>query len=230
MAKVFNANDVYVYIFSWNKVSDNAVKLYKKVIERFPNTYFINCDENYSVNPMDIESSKVIQLNNDYYYGGQFETAINHIPEGKYLCVITGDVFTDADWYWILQRMNKAFYLGNIGIYAPNVFYTTQTKQGKEVSKNLYEVPNTDCTCWFLHPDVYKKLQKIPIMAISNISWGVDEICINESKKLNKLVVRDYEVLVRQPYSTGYNKTLAMIQRKMLYEIYDKIGFSHSKN
>ena len=223
IAKVFNVNEVYVYIFSWKKVTENAIKLYKKVIERFPNTYFLNCDENYSVNPIDIDSSKVIQLNDDYYYGGQFETVINHIPDGKYLGILTGDVYPDADWFWILQRMTKAFYLGNIGIYAPNVFYTTKTKQGKEVSKNLYEVPNTDCTCWFLHPNVYKKLQDIPIMAISNISWGVDEICISESKKQNKLVVRDYEVLVRQPYLTGYNKTLAILQMNMLHEIYDKL-------
>jgi hypothetical protein len=199
---MYSADDIYIYIFSWKRVSHQSPDLYRAVATAFPHVYFINCDEHFTP-PTDIPH--VIQLDDSYYYGGQFQSAIQHIPNGKILCCITGDVHPDGNWKLLRDHAVTALNTGKIGVYAPNVDYTSHTGRSAYLWDNLYTVPNTDCTCWFLHPSIVAFLRCVPYMELSNMGWGIDVIFIREAEQRKLLVARDYDILLIQPKSRGYS-------------------------
>ena len=204
---MFTPNDIATYIFSWKRVSQQAPDLFRAVRTAFTNTTFINCDEHTTV-PADIQPC--IERDDSYYYGGQFETAIRDCPPGKILCCIVGDVEAAAPWATIRDNCVATFNTGKVGIYAPNVDWTPHTARGPQWVGPLYHVPNTDCTCWFIHPTIVNFMRPIEYMSLSNIGWGIDKIAIEESKKRGLCVLRDYSVLVRQPKSRGYSNELGL--------------------
>jgi hypothetical protein len=221
----FTLDDIYVYIFSWKHVTANALTLYSSVSSSFPNTFFINCDENTTI--LDISADRVIQRDDSYYYGSQFETAIQHIPPGKILACSVGDVDPSADWAQIATNAIDAFNTEKAGVYAPNVDFTCWTSRGPLIneSKQLYSVVNTDCTCWFLHPTLISGLKDLHYRRLCNLGWGIDHIFCEEAIRKDLLVIRDYRLLVRQPKGTGYNETCAEIEMNLIRrEYYTLIG------
>jgi hypothetical protein len=215
---MFDISDCYVFIFSWKKVTPNALALYKRVAAHFSSTYFINCDEHTPIT--EIPADRVIQRDDSYYYGGQFETALAHTPVGKPMACIVGDVDPEADWARIAANATLCMNTRRIGIYAPNVDYTWHVARGRRLWAEYYEVPNTDCTCWFLHPALIERLRPLPYFRVSNLGWGIDTIFIEESRRQNLLVARDYSTLVRQPRGTAYNQAEARRQADHLMRLY----------
>ena len=88
---------------------------------------------------------------------------------------------------------------------------------------SLYHINNTDCTCWFISPDVHPTLSNIPYFDITNFGWGIDMICAKEAYKTGLHVVRDYSVMIDQPSGTGYHKAEARDQMKALLAYYKTI-------
>ena len=211
-------NDIHVYIFSWKKVTANAIALYKAVAPVFPHTTFINCDEHVTM-PADIPT---LQCDDSFYYGKQFETAIHHAPAGSTVACIVGDVDPIANWSLIAANTVAALSTGRFGVLAPNVDYTWHTARAgtQPLMNNIWPVPNTDCTCWFLSPRVLNRLRTLPIGRLSNLGWGVDKIAIAESFKQRLLVARDYDTLVRQPKGTAYDEGIARVQMADLIAAY----------
>jgi hypothetical protein len=213
---MFSKEDIYIYIFSWKKVTDQATRLYHKVSEVCPNTWFINCDENASITDI----TNILQKDDSYYYGGQFETAVKHTPSGKIVGCIVGDVDPDAAWGAILENAVSAFNTGKIGIFAPNVDYTWHTSRKENLWGSLFEVENPDCTAWFIHPNVLSLIREIPYKMVSNLGWGIDTICCEEARRLQLHIARDYSVIVHQPRGTAYNQRLASMQMANLQQLY----------
>ena len=218
IAAMYDVSDIHVFIFSWKKVTGNARALYDRVVPHFPNTFFINCDEHTPIT--DLPTERVIQRDDNYYYGGQFETALAHTPVGKPLACIVGDVDPEADWAKIAVNATTTLNMRRIGIYAPNVDYTWHVARGRRLWGDYYEVPNTDCTCWFLHPFLVERLRTLPYFSVSNLGWGIDSIFIEEARRQSLLVVRDYGTLVRQPKGTAYSSEKARQQMHALLALY----------
>jgi hypothetical protein len=218
---MISRKDIYVYIFSWNKVTANATNLYHAVSTEFPTTWFINCDETITMPP----EIRTIQRDDSFYYGGQFATALGHAPVGAPIAVIVGDVSPEAPWGQIADHAVAAINSGRIGIYAPNVDYTWHVKRNTPISDisgagDLWTVPNTDCTCWFLVPSVLDTLRALPIHALSNLGWGIDTIAITECGRQKLRTARDYSTLVRQPNGTAYNQQKAREQQARIMGAY----------
>jgi hypothetical protein len=211
-------NDIYTYIFSWRKVTENAVALHRQITGAgVPNVTLINCDENQR----ELGVTPVIQLDDSYYYGGQFAEAVRACPQDSILCCIVGDVSPDADWATIYKNAVAAFNRGDVGIYAPNVDYTWHMECGAAISDTLFRVPNTDCTCWFLSPATMSRIRDVDYRRFSNLGWGIDTLCIEETAHHGLLTVRDYSVLVRQPKGTAYNQQKARQQMMLLLRYYE---------
>jgi hypothetical protein len=139
--------NVYTYVISWKKVSGNALKIYDEVSKVFPNVYFIDCDET-----TEKTFPNQIKLTDKEYYGGQFETAINHIPPDAILGIVVGDIKINyTDWNKVYQNLTNSFATYDIGVYAPFEERTGWMKsKGTLPNKNLHITDNTDCTVWFL--------------------------------------------------------------------------------
>lgn len=213
----FTTDDIYVYIFSWRKVTENAIRLYDAVSPHFKNTFFVNCDQREK-----IPREKVIQLDDRYFYGGQFEASLKATPKGKIMGCIVGDVEPEAPWELIAKKATAAFQTGRIGVYAPNVDITEHTSRQHNVGGDLFSVVNTDCTCWFIHPDMLCRIRYMDVCRLTNIGWGIDYACCEESRRQGKFVVRDYSVLVKQPKGTAYSKENASRQFKDFMREYTK--------
>ncbi len=209
--------DIHTFIFSWKKVTENALMLFENASRVCANTTFINCDENVKV------LVKNIHLDDSYYYGGQFEAAIRAVPPGSALCCIVGDVSPEANWNAIYEKAAEALATKHVGVYAPNVDYTWHTDRGRQVGNTLWEVENTDCTFWFIDAEVVNALRNIPYRLLSNLGWGIDTVVNKESARQEKLVVRDYSETVRQPMGTAYDKEKAKSQMSLLLAYYDSM-------
>jgi len=168
----------------------------------------INCDENTVLS----SEYNSVQLDDSYYYGGQFNTAMQYLQDNTYVWCIVGDVTPNAKWEDIYNNAANAFKTYPIGIYAPNVIYTTHTSKKTRLINELWHVDNTDCTCWCIHPSVIASIKYIPFRMLSNLGWGIDVLVAAETKKQSKFIIRDYSQIVYQPKGTNYSSELAASQ------------------
>lgn len=211
-----NTQPVYTYVISWKKVANNALKIYDEVSKVFPNVYLIDCDET---------SKKTfpnqIKLTDKEYYGSQFETAVNHVPSNAILGIIVGDIKTNyTDWNMVYQNLTNAFVTYDIGVYAPFEERTCWMKsKGTLSNKNLHETDNTDCTVWFLHPDIVTVAKKLYIAKNSPYGWGIDIVLCKYAIHIGKYVVYDTSVKVSNPTGTGYDLEEAAKQMIVLNDI-----------
>lgn len=191
MNRTFSIDDIYVYILNWKKVTANGRILQKKITPIVKNTFVINCDEN------SVFDSNCIQLDDSHYYGSQHDHAIKHVPDGAILCIIVGDNIPGVNFQKLFQKALVAFNTLKIGVYAPNDIRSPHNRRGACVSGTLYDVPNTDCGFWFIHPAIVARLRSIDYN-ISKYGWGIDIITIKEARKQGRLVLRDYSISTDQ--------------------------------
>lgn len=211
-------SELYIYIFSWHKTTENAIKIYNEVKKYCKNCFLINCDENFKNNE-NVEN--VIHLDDSYYFGGQFQTAVRNIPDNMFFCNIVADVDINIDWEKLFNNTIHSFNSYKLGVYSPHDINSAHQRKGIQLENDLFNVDNTDCTCWFIHPDIIKIIKNIDYYGISNFGWGIDWIVSLESKKQNLLVIRDYSIKITQPKnSTGYNTDQASQQMHNLEKHY----------
>lgn len=210
---------IQVFIFSWNKTTDNAIKLYNSITKHNSNCIIINCDEGRDLK--EHPHIKTIQLDDRYYFGGQFQTALKHLDKGNFYMNVVADMTDDVDWKNLFGRAINSFNKYKIGVYAPHDVVSGHGSRGKVLDGDLYHVLNTDCTCWIVRPNIIDKVRGIDYFNISNLGWGIDVIVCSESIKQGYHVIRDYSIRVTQPKgNTGYRGDIARKQMKNLIEYY----------
>jgi hypothetical protein len=203
----YTLNNISVYILNWKKVTNNSLKLYEKISPIIKNTWIINCDEFTKLD----SNIPHIQLDDSHYYGSQYDHAIKHVKNNNIFCVIVGDNITDNNFKKIFNSAINAFNNYNIGVYSPNDKRSPHKARGKQIDEYLYDVYNTDCGFWFIHPVLVKKLKNINYN-ISKYGWGIDIITIKEARKQNLLVLRDYSIETDQlDHSCGYDNSKAAV-------------------
>lgn len=216
---MFTLDDIYVYILNWKKVSVNGLKLYQNIAPIINNTIMINCDE-YMPLTDDITH---IQLDDSHFYGSQFNHAIKHVKDGAIMCVIVGDNIADNDFETIFKNALDTFNNYNTGVYAPNDKRTAHQGRDARFIGDLYNVPNTDCGFWFIHPNIIRRL-RILDFTLSKFGWGCDTVVMQEAKKQNLLILRDYSVETDQlDHSVGYNSQRAHTGQLVLEKEYSKL-------
>jgi len=215
---MFTLDNISVYIFNWKKVNNNSLKLYKNISSIINDTCIINSDEKYTLE----DNIKYIQLDDSHYYGSQYNHAIKNVKENNIFCCITGDNLCDNNFLKIFQSAINTFNEFCVGVYAPNDKRSPHKARMTKIKYNLFNVGNTDCGFWFIHPKIVEKLKNLDY-SISKYGWGIDVITIQEAKKSGLLVIRDYSIETDQlDHSCGYNHKDAMVGWKLLEQIYNK--------
>ncbi len=216
---MFSIQDIHVYIFNWKKVSHNTMLLYDKIKDYVKNVTIVNSDENFMIQ----NDIKHIQLDDSHYYGSQYQHAIQDVQPNSIFCVIVGDNIVDNDFKNIFDNAINAFNNHKIGIYAPNDKRSPHIVRLENIKDNLYDVVNTDCGFWFIHPTIVSCMKKLN-HSISKFGWGIDLITIFETKRQNFLVARDYSVYTDQlDHYCGYDLYLAEYYRFLLETEYIKL-------
>ena len=216
----YTTNDIYLYIFSWKRINDNAIAIYNKVAPIFPNTYFINCDENFDAAQY-IPKDKIIQLDDSYYFGGQFETAMKHCPRTAIYGNIVGDVDPEnINWEYLANSMLYSFNTLNAGVAAPDA--PNFPNKGAQIEGPYYEVTDTDSTIFFIHPDIWQKYAQFPYKKTTHYGHGIDKFFCNITGKYGKKTLRDTSIKVATDGKSGYSGNEAAKQMNNFVEAIEK--------
>lgn len=185
------------FIFCWNEYVDNAIKLEKQLSTLYP-TKVINSNVNVT-NPNWINV-------NDFYFAGQWNTLLSNLDDDTdFVFHIQADASYD-EFDSIFKRFIEVNEKYKIGVYAPNVNFTSHTYnlcKLKKYEDDLYFVPNTDCTCWFIN----RKLMSENLLFdtnINHIGFGTDWYYIAKSILHDYTVIRDYKYTILHPNKTNY--------------------------
>ena len=205
-----------MYIFNWKKVSQNSVSLWNSISPIIKNTLIINCDENFP-----LASVPHIQLDDSHYYGSQYNTAIKHVKEGAILCVIVGDNVANTNFNALFNTAVNTFNKYAVGVYAPHDKRSVHKTKLERIEGNLFNVVNTDCGFWFIHPTIVSRLRGIDYTS-SKSGWGIDIITIKEARKQGRLVIRDYSIQTDQlDHTCGYDTKRAGADMRRLNALYE---------
>ena len=209
------APTISVYIHNWKKVSANSLALYNSVRPFVSSAKIVNSDENH------VYEVPQIQLDDSFFYGGQFDRAIKDVGDGEIMCVIVGDNIPTNDFAAVFKAADHAFRTYNVGVYAPNdKRATSHAKRNALYAEELYDVDTTDCGFWFIHPRIVRRLKALDFTQ-SKYGWGIDTVVIAEARKQGMLVLRDYSVETDQlDHSCGYDAGGAMYGMRLLEKAY----------
>jgi len=210
-------NRISVYILNWKKVTKNSINLAKNIKKYISDVTIINCDETFRID----DSIKSIQLDDSHYYGSQYEHAIMDVKENNIFCVIVGDNISENNFETIFKNTINTFNKYKVGVFAPNDKRSPHKNRSECIEGSLYNVDNTDCGFWFIHPEIVKFLKVLKYGNLSPYGWGIDVITIVESRRLGFKVIRDYSIETDQlDYSTNYNGDKARQGMQILLKEY----------
>jgi len=186
------------FIFTWNQFVPNAIDIESK-ISKYGKTTVINSNVNE-------KRDHWINLN-DGYFAEQWNTLVSNIDsDTDFVFHIQSDAIV-KDFEKLYSRFFEIVSKYDVGIYAPNVDYTWHKYNIdllNKVEENIYEVPNTDCICWFINTKITK--DKIIYNLDTNIiGYGVDWYYSAECVLQNKYILRDYTILVDHPTHKNYD-------------------------
>lgn len=199
---VLSLNDVKVFIFSWGPYTENTRKTFEMLKESNVSVTVIDSHEQ---SPL----SEWVTLGNDGYYGNQVNVMKRYVGDEKVIFLIQADA-SHEDILSIIKRGLEVYSEHpDVGIYAPHVAYTspffnhTHNEQ-KKITKNLYDVPATDCTFWSLRGELLRDFKNLDI-ELFKMGYFFDFTITAFARMRGMKVVRDYDFLVKHPKSRGYN-------------------------
>lgn len=186
------------FVFTWNQFVPNAVNIESK-IQKYGKTIVINSNINE-------KRDRWINLN-DAYFSEQWNTLISNIDsDTDFIFHIQSDANVN-DFDKLYSRFYEITSKYDVGIYSPNVDYTYHkynTNLLNKIEDDIYEVLNTDCTCWFINTKITNK--KIIFNPITNaFGYGADWYYSTECILQNKYILRDYSIKVDHPNHKNYD-------------------------
>lgn len=214
----FNKEDICLYLFSWKRVTKNAIQLFDELTSVFPCTYFVNCDEQQTVE-LKIPDTRIIQLNDSYYFGGQCQVSLQHCPKNKIWASVVGDVqLNSINWFALLESALESFNKHRAGVFGPKALFHNECLS-THIIGDLHEVYNTDCTIWFVSPKVWNPYTELNLQKNNHLGWGIDEFFCNRARQLQMRAIRDDSILVTSDNKRGYDtqKALALGEKFLEY-------------
>lgn len=203
-----------IFIFNWKNQEQKVLTKIKQFQDIGYSPIIINSDDSLR------DKYDWIHIGEQAYFSEQFNTAIKLFDSDIFFHIQADASYND--WDSLIKDSKKYYDKYKYGIYAPNVDYTSWVSNivnRKHLEDNLWEVQNTDCTCWFIHKDILNEFE--PIDLSQNIfGWGIDLYLVHVSVCKNRKVIRDYNHTISHPYGTNYNINEA---NKGMIHMFEKI-------
>jgi len=196
------------FIFNWKNHGDKAAILERR-LSSLAKVTVVNSDEGEKE-----RFPKWIHLDNNAYFAAQWNTTVQRF-KGDLLFHIQADATLD-DFKPLFRRALQYFAKHNVGIYEPNIDYTGipyTTDKLQLLADQVYEVPMTDTTCWFIDGNIMRRYPLIDLN-VNKYGWGVAAVTAALCCDQNKFCVRDYSFTVLHPRHHGYSLKDASIQRE----------------
>jgi len=199
--------DIQGFIFNWKGHEARAAALERKLGE-FARMTVINSEEALSE-----PRHGWVQLDDEAYFSEQWNHAVELFDADLFFHIQADADFDRFDR--LFERVRMLFQKYRLGAYEPNVDYTAlQFRKDKlhALEPDLFEVPFTDCTCWFVAREVIRALPPVNLAA-NRYGWGICRAIAAVSRLKERLCVRDYSLTVKHPKGTGYPKESARTEK-----------------
>jgi hypothetical protein len=153
-----------------------------------------------------------INLDESAYFAAQWNQAVA-LFDADILFHMQSDAHSDH-LPEVITRAAMMFERYPIGIYEPYTDYSDiQYDRDKldEIDRGVFEVPWTDCTCWFIRREIVRQLPKFDLR-MNSFGWGICRVAAALCSLAGKLCVRDYTYRIHHPKKRGYSSVMAMSQ------------------
>lgn len=212
---MMNKDKISIYLFNWPGQFENTNRLVDMMESRWRTATTIIASGQY-----ENSNVRVININEDSYYGEQFKTAIEDF--GKDIMLLIQSDVSIEDFTRFIQRCLIAFEDKELGVWEPNIDFTSWktpiVSTGEIDHDGCVEIISTDSTCWAIKKIIVEEM-KINEIRYSHFGWGIDLIAnsIAHDKKLK--IKRDLKVLVKHPRSTNYNSQRAGVEAQKYFDL-----------
>jgi len=194
------------FIFNWKEHEANALALQKK-IGKLINVIVINSDER-----LKDKYPTWVPLDDTAYFSAQWNTAVYLFDADIFFHIQADAEFDRFDT--MMEKAKLLFQKYKLGVYEPNVNYTGinyDKSKLRSIEPGIFEVPFTDCTCWYIDGAIVRELPPVDI-SINQYGWGIPRAIASVSWLNGKSCVRDYNFTIGHPKHTGYSSAIARRQ------------------
>jgi hypothetical protein len=196
------------FIFNWKGHEANALALEEKIGKLIEVTV-INSEEQLSGS-----HPGWVHLDDTAYFSAQWNKALE-LFDADILFHIQADADFD-EFETLFARARSVFEKHRPGVYEPNVDYTDiqyDKLRLQSLGPDLFVVPFTDCTCWFITGDIVRQLPPVDLSQ-NKYGWGIPRAIAALSHLSGRPCVRDYAFTIRHPRGRGYSSESAAEQLK----------------
>jgi hypothetical protein len=194
---------IQAFIFNWRGHEARAAALEAAIRPHAP-VLVINSEEDLTeVHP------GWIHLGESAYFCAQWNKALE-LFDADLFFHIQADAHSD-DFGDLFARALDLFERYEIGILEPHVDHSDfsfNRRLLRTLEPGLQEVPMTDCTCWFIHGKLLRRLPPIDL-ALNRFGWGVCGVVAAWCSLDGRLCLRDYTRKIHHPKGRGYSSQLA---------------------
>lgn len=198
-------------IFNWRGHEARAAALERQLGESC-RVRIVNSEE-----PAEARHPHWEHIGESAYFAAQWQQALARF-DGDVLLHVQADA-ASPHFASIVARCRDAMQRLDCGVYAPNVDYTPWTYRRAlltRVDEDLYEVPQTDCTCWAISREVLERAPR-PDVARNVYGWGIDFLVIATARALGRRVLRDYRHTIDHVWNgAGYDTVAADRQARAM--------------
>jgi len=169
------------------------------------------------------EKNEFDSVNPNIYYSGLINKVCDYAAVSKedILLIVTSDV-TFSNYKLLIDRIKKAFQNQKIGVYAPSVQSSPHKHMMNMGRRGLRQVTFVEGFCFAVRRNIIEQYYPIDTK-INLLGWGIDVMTGFQALKQGKISVVDYDVRVFHPITTGYNVTMAKLQRNDWFCTFDPI-------
>lgn len=195
---------IHAFIFSWGHHAAAARALQKELAPLAQAVTVISSEDGLA-EPL----PGWVAIGKDAYFSAQWNAALARF-DGDLLFHIQADA-RPADLAALFARARQLFAAHALGILEPHVDFTDLTydrQRLRAIAPGLFEIPVSDCTCWFVHGTVARRFPKFDL-AVNRFGWGTCGVMAGLCRLENKLCGRDYTQTVAHPRSRGYSSPTA---------------------
>lgn len=206
---------IHGFVCSWEGHEDKAEALQEN-IGRCVTVTVINTEQ-----PLKGHHPAWIHLERSAYFSAHWNKIVE-LLDGDILFQIQADAELE-NFEELFAKAEILFKKYQLGVYEPNVDYTAIRYNKLDLpmlEPEVYEVPKTDCTCWFVAKEVLRRLPPIDV-GVNKYGFGVVRAIAALSNLSGKRCARDYSFTVRHPRGSGYDHRAAKEQMKKYLQTLD---------
>jgi hypothetical protein len=203
---------IHAFVISWDGHREKAEKIAASIREA---TSFLTVIYSNHANVSEGGSGEWVQVPDEFFYGRKFRECLGRF-RGDIMLQIQADAECD-NWIEVIRSIEKCYSsMPALEIWCPEVDYsywsTEMVSIGRTRHPGVHLIVQSDGVVWSLTRRSVERLKQLDFEQ-NNLGWGIELVAISFAFCNKLLAVRDTNVKIKHPKSTGYSVPLAREQQ-----------------